>query len=585
MDQEIVDYILQAQKHGLLEQEIKQNLLNAGWDANTVEQNLIFARAADTHTSPGGAPQLPAGYPGSQRPNINRQPAIFQNTHITLAISEQNFQSKSSSGPFFKNKIFWLAIALLAVLGASAFGYYKYMYVTPNTVFNKFLAVKTPSVFQSDYSVSYSYTDSSSTKPTILSLSGTVYNNSQNASSSQSSNVFSLGLKSPAANASINLQYLFINNILYFDISQISQLKSLGANWVKLDLGQFWDYLSAQSTTTDQSLKNLMANREMKLKLKNLIVNTKIVYPSNFLAKETVKGVPVYHLKMTLDSHALADTALKAVDFIQNDPSFRGGKITEAQKNEISSVLRKFSLKEGDIWIGQKDYQLYQIHLSLSAPSVQDLSDPNFSNAIPSLDESLAKKRDATRLSDARQLSQALQLYYNDHGGYPAGVMGVPQGLMPNYITTWPAIVTPIDGTCASYFNSYWYKNAGSGFTKNGIKLYPSFAFTFCLGQATGGYDAGIGMLTPQGIAGNIKCPATPDLCVNSNPGRPQDLQAKIDSLQFNSSLVFDDTIYNVGKTQTLSPPENPTDLINLFQGFFGGLMNSSTTPTLTNIK
>ena len=55
MDQEIVDYVLRAQKHGLAEQEIKQNLLNAGWDAGIVEQSFIYARAADTHFSAGEA--------------------------------------------------------------------------------------------------------------------------------------------------------------------------------------------------------------------------------------------------------------------------------------------------------------------------------------------------------------------------------------------------------------------------------------------------------------------------------------------------------------------------------------------------
>ena len=33
LEQEVVDYISQAQKHGLSDFEIKQNLLNAGWEA------------------------------------------------------------------------------------------------------------------------------------------------------------------------------------------------------------------------------------------------------------------------------------------------------------------------------------------------------------------------------------------------------------------------------------------------------------------------------------------------------------------------------------------------------------------------
>jgi hypothetical protein len=580
MDQEIVDYILQAQKHGLAEMEIKQNLLDAGWDANTVEQSLIFARAADTHSGANETPQLLAGYPASQKPGLNRQPAAFQNTHTTLTISEESFKEKSPSLPFLKNKIFWLILGLFLVLGASALGYYKYIYATPQKVFDKFLAVKRPLVFQSDYSLSYSYTDASTTQPIIFTFSGTTYNNGQNASSSESSNAFTLALKSSDESASVNSQYLLLNQVLYFDISKISQLKSLGSTWIKLDLGQLQNYFNAHSTTTSQSFNNLLANKELKTKIQNALANAKIVNFGNSLAKETVKNTPTYHLKITLDSQALAKTATQIIDLIQNDPSFTGEKITDAQKNEMSAILEKITLKEGDIWIGQKDSQLYRMHFVLNVPSAQDLAKPDISDSIPAISQARAKSRDAKRLGDVRMIATALELYYNDYGGYPAGLNGVPQNLAPNYIGEFPSAPNPADGACTDYFNGYWYKSAGTAFTKNGIKLYPDFNLTFCLGQATGGYDAGIGMVTPQGIKGNISCPATPDLCVNSNPVRPEDLQSNIDNLHFNSLLTFEDTFYNFGKTQSLKAPEKSLDLMQLLQSFFGSMSGNGTTTT-----
>jgi hypothetical protein len=129
-----------------------------------------------------------------------------------------------------------------------------------------------------------------------------------------------------------------------------------------------------------------------------------------------------------------------------------------------------------------------------------------------------------------------------------------------------------LDGTCTDYFNGYWYKNKGTAFTKNGITLYPSFTLTFCLGRDTGGYAAGIGMVTPQGMAGNVACPATPELCVNSNPAAPADLQAQINKLQFNSTLTFDDTFYNFGKIQSLQAPTNPVDLVQMLEGYFSSI-------------
>lgn len=581
MDKEIVDYVLQAQKHGLADFEIKQNLLNAGWEAGMVEQSFILSKAADTHSGGGGSSPQIAGYPNSQGTNFRQQRSAFQNTHTTIAISEQSFDSRPASKPFLKNKILWLVVVILLVLGGSAFGYYKFVYLTPASIFNKFLTVKSPAVYQSDYSLTYSYTEASSTEPTALTLSGSAYYNGQNVSSSESGNAFTLGMKSASGSASVNLQYLLLNNIFYFNISKVSMLKSLGSDWVKLDLGQLQKYLSSHSTTSDQSLNNLMSNQDLKTKLHNLITGAKIINPTNFLAKESVKGVPVYHLKLTLDSQALAKTVSQAVDLIQSDPSFKSEKISDSQRSNVNSLLGKLTLKEGDIWIGQKDSELYQIHLSFNVPSVQDLSDPNFYSSISALDGSLAKQRDATRLTDARQLNQALQLYYNDHGGYPEGKMGIPQGLIPTYIASWPVAPTPLDGTCTDYFNGYWYKNKGTEFTKNDLKLYSSFTLTFCLGEATGGYGAGIGMVTPSGIAGSVACPATPDLCVNSKPAAAENIQAKIDSLKFNSSLVMDETLYNFGKTQTLTVPENPVDLMQMLEGLFGSFFptNSTFTP------
>ncbi len=573
-----MDYILQAQKHGLADFEIKQNLLNAGWDAGVVEQGFVMSKAADTHSGSGGSSPQVAGYPSSQRPDFRPQPSAFQNTHTTVAVNEQSIENKPVRKSFLKNKVLWLVVVILLVLGSSAFGYYKFVYLTPASIFNKFLAVKPPAVYQSDYSLTYSYTEASSTEATALTLSGSAYYNGQNASSSESGNAFTLGMKSAAGSASVNLQYLLLNNILYFNISKVSMLKSLGSDWVKLDLGQMQKYLSAHSTTTDQSLNNLWENQELKTKLHDLIVNAKIIYPTNFFAKESIKGIPTYHLKLTLDNQALIKTVGQAVDLIQNDPGFTGEKVSDAQKNEVNSLLGKLTLKEGDIWIGQKDSELYQIHLSFNVPSVQDLSDPNFYSSIPALDGSLAKQRDATRLTDARQLNQALQLYYNDHGGYPEGKMGIPQGLIPTYIASWPVAPTPLDGTCTDYFNGYWYKNKGTQFTKNGMKLYTSFTLTFCLGEATGGFGAGIGMATPSGIAGNVACPATPNLCVNSKLAGAKNIQAKIDSLKFNSPLVIDETVYNFGKTQTLTAPENPIDLMQMLEGLLGSFFPTNPT-------
>lgn len=109
------------------------------------------------------------------------------------------------------------------------------------------------------------------------------------------------------------------------------------------------------------------------------------------------------------------------------------------------------------------------------------------------------KAREAKRLADVRQIASALELYFNDVNSYPttggtatSQIVGQPS-LTPTYLGLMPTSPTPNDGTCSSSDNTYTY-NTVAGNTVNGYTL------TFCLGNATGGYSAGLHSLTQAGI-------------------------------------------------------------------------------------
>jgi prepilin-type N-terminal cleavage/methylation domain-containing protein len=108
------------------------------------------------------------------------------------------------------------------------------------------------------------------------------------------------------------------------------------------------------------------------------------------------------------------------------------------------------------------------------------------------LNSARAKARDAKRLADIRQLSTALELYYNDSTtGYPvaaASVTAIP-GLSPNYVGTIPTAPTPIETGCTAGNNTYYYTGTAT-----------TYSISFCLGATTGGYAAGQHILTPSGI-------------------------------------------------------------------------------------
>lgn len=112
------------------------------------------------------------------------------------------------------------------------------------------------------------------------------------------------------------------------------------------------------------------------------------------------------------------------------------------------------------------------------------------------LNSARAKSRDSKRLADVRQLTSAMELYYNDYSGYPA----TATALVPGYIGALPTAPTPADGSCTSTNNAYTYAGSGTSYTSNSVNVYPGYSYTFCLGAATGGTSAGAHTASPAGI-------------------------------------------------------------------------------------
>jgi prepilin-type N-terminal cleavage/methylation domain-containing protein len=109
-----------------------------------------------------------------------------------------------------------------------------------------------------------------------------------------------------------------------------------------------------------------------------------------------------------------------------------------------------------------------------------------------------AKSRDAKRLTDMRQISTAMGLYYNDYAGYPAAASGSPSGLAPDYVSTLPTDPAPAGTGCSA---GYTYTPTGTGYTSPlGGTVYPGFTYTFCLGGASWSTTRGPHTLSDSGI-------------------------------------------------------------------------------------
>lgn len=138
---------------------------------------------------------------------------------------------------------------------------------------------------------------------------------------------------------------------------------------------------------------------------------------------------------------------------------------------------------------------------------------------LVSINSARQKSRNAKRLADVNQIAKGLELFYNDAAAYPTGTgnsgtgyttanTGAPFGsislfastaigsynLTPTFMTSVPSSPSPADGPCqASGLNSnqYYYEASATGNT---------YTLTFCLGQNTGNFTAGVKHLTPSGV-------------------------------------------------------------------------------------
>lgn len=128
------------------------------------------------------------------------------------------------------------------------------------------------------------------------------------------------------------------------------------------------------------------------------------------------------------------------------------------------------------------------------------------------------KSRNARRLGDMTQMNTSLEMYFSNYRGYPSGVNGQPASLAPDYIAVMPKAPSPPDDACTNLMhgagcvgsdascnnvlaNTYFYVPVGTPYVGgNGVTVYPSYTYYFCLGDQTGDYPPGERALTPAGV-------------------------------------------------------------------------------------
>ncbi len=611
MENEVVKYIKEARQHGLSDLEIKQNLLNVGWEADAVEDSFAYVKASEnkplanrdedikTHASqtPDQYYKRTLGDTGGVAHGINSvKPAQLPHEEPQMAAKPASVQTNlpqhalniSKKQSIFKNPKFWTSIILLAMIGVGGYAYYTYAYNSPEKIWNKFVKSEKSSIFESNFTYAYAdkgkissdNKDLASLKGIKLSFAGDSYVNSTDPNNTQSSSKFQYSFSSGNTSISTGAEYILLNKNFYLNVgdnpflSKILDSVSKGKkyDWIKIDLGAIQDEM-AKSNKDGLDKFNEIFNPSFKQELANIWENATLVKIDKYLGREKVGDVNTLHFKNSLDKQALKDAirqyADKIINALNEKETNPENKLKDEDRNAlysaINSLIDKTNISEFETWIGIKDFKLYKVHLVTSAPSVASIANLA-STEYSDMANLPTQNSDTKKISDIRQLSAALESYHKDKGGYPEANNGVPTDISPFYVAVVP-VAPSATGNCTDFYNTYWYTPKGEKKTVNGKTLYSSFEYTFCIGTDQGMYKAGIGKLTPSGIEIPITCPGTPEQCSkpsqNQDKTRDEKINEFISKIDFAGEIRIDMVYSNYGKAKQLEAPKEYFDVVN----------------------
>ncbi len=625
MYDEVVKYIKEAKEYGLTEREIKQNLLNAGWEAELVEQAFVHAKA-EAHKLFENKDEdivLPQDREQSAKPVHEEMPGPVQ-THQLESKKEQPqpFQDKESQvetagaihmeaqsitahheemlkhNKGFQKKLIVGLVAIL-LLGAGGYFFYSYVYANPAKIWNNFISREKNKSFNSIINISYKDDPAKiigkelkDPTPIEITLNFESANDIIDEENANMDVHASFNVSAGETQFQQGLNFMIVDNIFYLKISDIPEAKNLflqevgeQADWIKIDYKKVQEELenisnvlgasivaqnvdNSEIPSAEDATNNTSGDisENLKNELENIWKDFETWRMEKYLGIEKINGVKTAHFKNSLDKETLKNNIKLSLSAIINSFTKQLGMSDQTTLDEFESLtdsiaqfVDKIEVKEFETWIGVKDFQLYKLHLLTSAPSFNSIMGTDAIDSIPVLDSARKKSRDAIRLADIRQMAAALELFFNDKNGYPDGINGIPEDLSPFYISIVPTAPNPADGQCSDYYNTYWYEPKGEPVEANGIKLYPDYEYTFCLGDDTGGYSAGIARMTNLGIEPNITCTGTEEQCSGQIITDNEDLFSQ---LNFTAEFKINAEFSNYGQQHQFVVPEGAVDIL-----------------------
>jgi len=167
-----------------------------------------------------------------------------------------------------------------------------------------------------------------------------------------------------------------------FDVSNI-----LGV-WFKIDQNSLNAISQVESGSVNPVNLSQTNNQELTQKVRDLLLSENMLAVDKELSDETINGQATYHYLVKITKDKLKDFLTKFIDLSMQEAAKAQGS-TEPDSNTlisgmmsgfVSPIIDAFGDLDMDMWIGKKDFMLYQVKIDKSV----DLSGlvPNINNKL-----------------------------------------------------------------------------------------------------------------------------------------------------------------------------------------------------------
>jgi hypothetical protein len=386
--------------------------------------------------------------------------------------------------PKRSKKILYSILGVIGFLLVVALGFVGYIYASnrPDAVWKKFVFSQVfdkDSIEKSHVFINLAYKDNFSNQSLTASADVDLQTDPSDPQNIKSKLLMDLKYSLGSVNAGIDaVEMITSGDDVYFNVSNIPGLNILAqeqGGWVKI------------SSSTFKNDSENPANQKFTEEFQKIFNSKELISSHTYQNSENIEGVKTHHYKIQFNNQLLQNDLKELFGpnselWKEFDANAVGKDITESESAVIQKIVSSIEIADADLWVGVKDRRVHKINVDLKFPSFLGI-------AFGSVQ---AKSDDSQKLSDLRQMTTALELYYNENGGYPDAKNGYPANLIPDYIGEYPRSPRTEGEVCTPVQQYYTYAPVGKSYLGDKKELvFPDFKLTSCLNSPVSGYPAG----------------------------------------------------------------------------------------------